>query len=291
MPLPTFRNACSASLIFARSSFKRSLRHHASPLHRQQQVIYGIGLPRTGTKTLAATLRHFGLQGTQQCKLTDVESFDVTPEANDFLIQNSLYKQLVELKEKEDAVFILTQRKAEEWRKSMKNFEGHENFPCIEEYEKYVDELFANERERLLKVNIFEGGEPELKEIKEFTKSKNDAPKTFPRVENEAADMKALKHVEDFEEFEMKVNQKSRSFVIFGKSGCEACEDLKASLAQKKLPKDTGVIIIDINKTKAGIKSKISRKYGVQINLNTIPAAFEAHDGKFKQLNTIELTA
>jgi activator of HSP90 ATPase len=100
-------------------------------------MIYGIGLPRTGSTTLAEALRILGYRGSNFCSLT----FSINIESNEqFSIDNSYYKVLSELiidAEKDD-LFILTTRKDVSWKRSIKSFNVSDNIPLPTVYEDTV---------------------------------------------------------------------------------------------------------------------------------------------------------
>ena len=58
------------------------------------RVFYGIGLPRTGTKTLASTMERLGLLGTQTCWLTKSENGTrIRVKGPRYEVDNQLFKR------------------------------------------------------------------------------------------------------------------------------------------------------------------------------------------------------
>lgn len=106
-------------------------------------MIYGIGLPRTGTSTLAEALRLLGLQGDNYCGLYNKLRSD---KGADFVVNNVFYNKLDELisMSKPEDKFILTTRDTNKWRRSIAKFPENENIPDIEEYN--LDAFFKLEK-------------------------------------------------------------------------------------------------------------------------------------------------
>ena len=120
-------------------------------------MIYGIGLPRTGTSSLAAALKTIGLVGEHYCVLHDRRTEIEKP--SHFKVDNSFYKNYKRIvKENIDSKFILTTRNEDSWEKSIKTFKTHKDFPPIEDYKKKVVDLFEELgiSRNLLILNIFE---------------------------------------------------------------------------------------------------------------------------------------
>jgi hypothetical protein len=121
--------------------------------------IYGIGLPRTGTASLALTLSNIGIDTMHYCVLHDNE------EKNDdtnivSIVDNSFYSSYQELvKESKNSLFILTTRDKNDWQRSIRRFKNiPKNIPDIEEYQNEIQEFFNSKEHcgRLLIINIFE---------------------------------------------------------------------------------------------------------------------------------------
>lgn len=121
-------------------------------------MIYGIGLPRTGTASLTKALKIMGKQTTHYCVLHDSidhEHFDTLAK-----VDNSFYRIYPDLiLEHHHALFILTTRNKNSWEKSISRFSAKPpDLPDIEEYTKNVKDVFQSidAENRLLVVNIFE---------------------------------------------------------------------------------------------------------------------------------------
>lgn len=118
--------------------------------------IYGIGLPRTGTKTLAQSLRVLGLCGTSKCILTDHESGDST-KATEFSVNNSSYQDLPALfRRHPDSLYILTTRQDQDWVESASSFQKYNELelPFPGEYENEVRAYVP--KNQLLVLNILD---------------------------------------------------------------------------------------------------------------------------------------
>ena len=83
--------------------------------------IFGIGLPRTGTTSLASALRILGYRGSNYCMLKDEGSTDTNiKQKNSFQVNNSYYDIYQELyNEDEASKFILTIRDRDSWKASI----------------------------------------------------------------------------------------------------------------------------------------------------------------------------
>lgn len=114
-----------------------------------KKLVYGIGLPRTGTKSLASALRLLGFSGENHCKLTNFSEEDkVKSLTKEFIIDNHAYEYyegLVNFFVDESTYFILTIREFEEWDKSVKKISNN-TYPNIEEYTKSVIEYFKKNK-------------------------------------------------------------------------------------------------------------------------------------------------
>tara|TARA_R100000008_G_C3587739_1_gene174061 strand:- start:10586 stop:11053 length:468 start_codon:yes stop_codon:yes gene_type:complete len=126
-------------------------------------MIYGIGLPRTGTASLTEALKTMGKQTTHYCVLHDSinhEQYDLAPLNTLAKVDNSFYREYEDLiLEHNHALFILTTRNKNSWAKSISRFsEKPPDLPDIEEYTKNVKNVFQSigAENRLLIVNIFE---------------------------------------------------------------------------------------------------------------------------------------
>jgi hypothetical protein len=92
-------------------------------------MIYGIGLPRTGTTTLTKALEILGYNGSGYCVLTKVVA---TPKIGDcqYRVDNSFHTKPEYLRKLIDIIdnrFILTTRPKKRWLKSLSKYEDEAN--------------------------------------------------------------------------------------------------------------------------------------------------------------------
>ena len=121
--------------------------------------VIGIGLPRTGTTSLAAALELLGYSGEHSCELNNTRRLSRNKAASMYLVDNSIYTRLSELVEANfGAKFILTDRDEESWRNSIGRFEA-EFSQNISNYRKECIDLFADLdiKDQLLKLNVIDG--------------------------------------------------------------------------------------------------------------------------------------
>lgn len=143
--------------------------------------IYGIGLPRTGTRSLSMALRILGYNGDNFCHLTGNNEEGSKQSEKKFLVDNNLYLAYKTIAESEpDAKFILTTRDKEKWKKSVAHFTDKNEYPDVKEYEKEVIEYFKGTN-RLLVLDFSSEKWP-WKKISPFLNEKTpDEP--FPHSE------------------------------------------------------------------------------------------------------------
>jgi len=127
--------------------------------------VYGIGLPRTGTTSLAEALKRLsGKETKHHCVLHDNDHFIYDNEDIVAYIDNSFYgkyKKIIKeilLNKHKDSLFILTTRNHDDWEKSMSRFTKSEDLPDVETYEKLIKAVFKciGKEDKLLVINIFE---------------------------------------------------------------------------------------------------------------------------------------
>jgi len=125
-------------------------------------MIYGIGLPRTATASLAKIFEDMGFRSSHYCVIHDGPDSDV----NDgvvALVNNSFYRDYKGLaSSSETSLFILTTRNTSDWKESISRFSNlPSDLPDVEKYENEVQEFFSDKgiSERLLVINIFEDSE------------------------------------------------------------------------------------------------------------------------------------
>jgi len=127
--------------------------------------VYGIGLPRTGTASLAEALKKLGHTTRHFCVLHDTEEFQYDNKDIVAYIDNSFYKKYktitkdILLNKYKDSLFILTTRDLEDWRKSMSRFHSiSKDLPNVNIYEQLIKATFRSigKENHLLIINIFE---------------------------------------------------------------------------------------------------------------------------------------
>ena len=127
--------------------------------------IYGIGLPRTGTTSLAIALKKLGHTTRHFCVLHDSEHLTYDNPDIAVLINNAFYikcKETIEdilLTQHKDSLFILTTRNSVDWYNSISKFYSTPNdLPDINVYERLIRSVFRslNKESNLLVINIFE---------------------------------------------------------------------------------------------------------------------------------------
>jgi hypothetical protein len=111
-------------------------------------MIYGIGLPRTGTSTLSESLRLMQMQGFSYCVITDVLRQD---KATSFIVNNSFYNRLEALVEKSGKMndnnkYIVTTRPDKCWGKSINKFPESVMLPKPSAYLETVKQLIPEEQ-------------------------------------------------------------------------------------------------------------------------------------------------
>ena len=122
-------------------------------------MIYGVGLPRTATRSLEAALNILGFNGSHFCILTGGETHRKSH--HNFRIDNSLYEifealERFEINKKD--LYILTDRDIKSWEKSILkwNYSG----PPLSEYKKRMIEKFEDYPDNFLIFDVKEGWEP-----------------------------------------------------------------------------------------------------------------------------------
>ena len=123
-----------------------------------QKKVYGIGLPRTGTKTLAQSLRILGYCGSNTCVLTDNKKKDMNFSSSQkmFIVNNGMYNYYKTIyKFNKDAKFILSTRDFKTWKDSVTGFSKHKDLelPDIRDYEVEISKFFP--KNSLLIIDIF----------------------------------------------------------------------------------------------------------------------------------------
>ena len=118
-------------------------------------MIIGIGLPRTGTRTLAKALEILGYNGSHHCEL--IGTTKDRDENDSFIIDNSSYHSFKNLNK--NNIYIMTYRQPEKWRKSVFQFSEYKG-PDIEAYKYRCINMLQKENIKFLILDIVEGWEP-----------------------------------------------------------------------------------------------------------------------------------
>jgi len=118
-------------------------------------MIIGIGLPRTGTRSLSLALELLGFTGSHHCELIGTTR---EPGVGDsYRIDNSFYHDISAYNPKN--LYICTTRPAEEWRNSIFQFKEYDG-PDIESYLTQCKSTFTKTNTRLLAFDIRTGWKP-----------------------------------------------------------------------------------------------------------------------------------
>ena len=118
-------------------------------------MIIGIGLPRTGTRSLAQALEILGLKGSHHCEL--IGTTKSATENDSYIIDNSSYHSFKYLHEND--IYIMTYRPPEQWRSSIFQFSKYKG-PDIEIYKNNCINRLQEKGVKLLIFNILEGWDP-----------------------------------------------------------------------------------------------------------------------------------
>jgi len=119
-------------------------------------IVIGLGLPRTGTKSLAKALNILGFSGYHYCSMNkEMKSYNRTEvkEADIFDITTYYYRSYEMLFNK-DYYYILTNRNKESWLKSCAKFDPDPTIPDIEVYKNDVVKFFNKNNGKLLVLDL-----------------------------------------------------------------------------------------------------------------------------------------
>jgi len=148
--------------------------------------VYGIGLPRTGTASLAEALTLIGQPTKHYCVVHD----DMSQSHDDVIswVDNSFYRYLDQIifQPIANSLFILTTRDLISWKESISRFpEMPADLPPVDEYEETVKRIFKelNMEDQLLVINVFEDSDS-IQKISKFIGSTYPQP-TFPHIKKE----------------------------------------------------------------------------------------------------------
>lgn len=131
-------------------------------LHEKESLcgmIYGVGLPRTGTRALEAALEILGFSGSHYCILTGGESHRKSD--HNFRIDNSLYEIFEALENFEinrKDLYILTDREEMSWKKSIERWAYSGPSPTL--YKEKMKKKFTLYPNNFLIFNVKEGWAP-----------------------------------------------------------------------------------------------------------------------------------
>ena len=135
-------------------------------------MLVGIGLPRTGTRSLSEALDILGYNGTHKCKILGKTKI-LASKAN-YRIDNTFYME--KLNFSHECIYIITYRNYRIWRESISRFSNY-NGPDIEEYNKICINFLKTKKARLLIYNVEDGWKP----LCEFL-NKNIPKVKFPNI-------------------------------------------------------------------------------------------------------------
>ena len=122
-------------------------------------MIYGVGLPRTATRSLEAALNILGFSGSHFCILTGGETHRKSH--HNFRIDNSLYEifealERFEINKKD--LYILTDRDLKSWKKSIIDWDY--SGPSLEKYKERMIKKFKDYPNNFLIFDVKESWEP-----------------------------------------------------------------------------------------------------------------------------------
>ena len=163
--------------------------------------LFGIGLPRTGTSSLAKALRVLGYNGENYCLLNDNRTTD---KRKFFEVNNSFYKNYKQLFfDNKDSKFILTTRDSSSWSNSIAKFLKHSSIertymlPNVTKYTQEVMKFFNDQGaiNQLLVIDLFDEScdcSCKWKNLYEFMREPYSPP---PRVVYNYNDLDKFPHV------------------------------------------------------------------------------------------------
>ena len=121
-------------------------------------MIYGIGLPRTGTRTLGSALQILGFSGSHFCVLSPIIK---KVGDSSYRVNNGFYEILEALECFEintDDFYIFTDREEDEWGDSIR--EREYKGPFIREYKENMKRKFKKYPNNFLIFNVSHGWPP-----------------------------------------------------------------------------------------------------------------------------------
>ena len=150
--------------------------------------IIGIGLPRTGTASLAKFLRNLGFSAKNFCVIHGKRENDLLKmREKKFLIDNSAYRNYKQklISSNRKTKFILTTRDEKSWKQSIHNmkekkFDIPKDLPDINMYHKEVTEFFKSNNliNRLIVIDL---NNIDMQRIYSFLEIKNQIKIEYPK--------------------------------------------------------------------------------------------------------------
>ena len=150
--------------------------------------ILGIGLPRTGTTSLAKFLRNLGFLGENFCVIHDNRENDLVKiKEKSFLIDNSAYRNYKQkiINSNLETKFILTTRDKKSWKQSInrmktKKLNIPKDLPDINLYYIEVTEFFKSKKliNRLLVIDL---NNINMEKIFNFLEIENEMKIEYPK--------------------------------------------------------------------------------------------------------------
>lgn len=142
-------------------------------------IIYGIGLPRTGTNSLSVMLRQLGFGGHNYCSINKFKNVNPTSSSIRYIVENDFYQKRVDTYNIKNNKFILTHRNNIDWKMSIENFNDTDKLKNIHTfyYKSYIQGIFNKHKcsENLLILNICdETPEVTLMKLKLFLEITDD---------------------------------------------------------------------------------------------------------------------
>jgi hypothetical protein len=143
-------------------------------------IIYGIGLPRTGTNSLSKMLQQLGFNGHNYCCVNNFKNVSYTSSVKiRYIVENDFYQKRLENYNVKSNKFILTHRNNIDWKMSIDKFKDADKLKDIHTfyYKSSIQGFFNknNCNENLLVLNICdEAPEVTLMKLKLFLEIKDD---------------------------------------------------------------------------------------------------------------------
>lgn len=136
-----------------------------------ENLVFGIGLPRTGTHSLAEALKNLGYRGRHNSSISGKRHVQYTPKSGQFAgyfhVDTSHCRRYEQLfNDHPNARFVVSTRLDEDWKESMERITGEvpEDMPMPHQYLSEVLRFFVNHHatHRLMVCNVFAEPEEQL---------------------------------------------------------------------------------------------------------------------------------